>query len=96
MITYQVKINIDPTVEEEWLKWMKTVHVPDVIATGLVRSFQILQPESVDQIYVFHYQFDSKADFEIYKKDFAPELKEDVIKRYPDLFTGEREIYHWI
>lgn len=96
MITYQVKITIDPTVESDWLHWMKTVHVPDVIACGLVRSFQILKPTSKEHLYHFHYNFDSHSAFEKYKQEFAPELKEDVLQKYPDLFTSEREIFDWI
>jgi len=96
MITYQVKITIDPSVENEWLHWMKTVHVPDVIACGLVRTFQILKPTTTEHLYHFNYNFDSHGAFEKYKQEFAPELKEDVLLKYPNLFTSEREIFDWI
>ena len=97
MITYQVKIVIDAEVEEDWLDWMKTIHVPDVIATGLVRSFQILQPQvGEEHTYYFHYQFANQADYELYSKVFGPKLKADVIGKYPDQFTANRQIFDWI
>ena len=96
MLTYQVKITIDYSVEFEWLEWMKTKHVPDVIATGLVRSFQILKPINSEALYFFHYHFASEADFETYQFEFAQALKEHPQKKFTDLFTAEREVFQWI
>ena len=93
MILYQVKINIDPTVEKEWFHWMKTVHVPDLIATGLVATFDIWSPTDSDSpIYYFHYYFHTQEDLDNYQKNHAPKLKADVLERYPSQFTAERMI----
>ena len=35
MVLYNVTINIDYAVHDEWLDWMKNVHIPDVMNTGL-------------------------------------------------------------
>lgn len=97
MITYQVKITINQEVETAWLHWMKTVHVPDVIATGLVRSFQILRPQEDEaQTYYFHYQFDQQADFERYTKEFGPKLRQDVMDHYANQFEASRQLFDWI
>ena len=96
MLTYQVKINVNESIEQEWLQWMKTVHVPDVIGTGLVKSFQILKPDSEECVYLFHYHFESREDYMLYQKDFAPKLKVHPMKKYPNQFTAEREIFQWI
>lgn len=34
MLIYNVTINIEESVEKEWLIWMQEVHIPEVIATG--------------------------------------------------------------
>ena len=34
MIIYNVTVNIDESIHEEWLLWMKNVHIPDVMETG--------------------------------------------------------------
>ena len=34
MILYNVTINIDNEVADEWLEWMKRVHIPEMLATG--------------------------------------------------------------
>jgi len=30
MILYNVTVSIDPEIAEEWLTWMREVHIPDV------------------------------------------------------------------
>ena len=35
MILYNVTVSIDYDIHQNWLKWMKEVHVPNVLATGL-------------------------------------------------------------
>ena len=96
MITYQVTINVDAEIESEWLSWMKTEHVPDVIATGLVCAFHILQSESSKGVYLFHYQFISRADFETYQSSYAPELKRHPAQKFPNSFNVERDVFLWI
>ncbi len=96
MITYQVSITIQKEVEAEWLNWMKTVHVPDVIATGLVLSFRVLKAQGTEQIYIFHYDFDSQESYEKYQREHSPALREDTHKHFPGKFRGERAILNWL
>ena len=35
MILYNITVNIDHDIHQEWLFWMKDVHIPDVLSTGL-------------------------------------------------------------
>lgn len=34
MIIYNVTINVQEDIEQEWLVWMQQTHIPEVIATG--------------------------------------------------------------
>ena len=34
MILYNVTVSIDPAVSSDWLEWMRSTHIPDVMATG--------------------------------------------------------------
>ncbi|MBT6516091.1 MAG: DUF4286 family protein, partial [Crocinitomicaceae bacterium] len=34
MIVYSVTVKVNQEIEENWLRWMKEVHIPDVMATG--------------------------------------------------------------
>ncbi len=33
MYIYNVTINIEESVHDEWLQWMQSTHIPDVLAT---------------------------------------------------------------
>lgn len=100
MLTYQVKITLNDSVkvsiEEEWLHWMKTRHVPDVIATGLIKSFQILKPDASAQTYFFHYHFQDEEDYKQYQEQHAPALKVHVAAKYEGRFIAERSLLRWI
>lgn len=96
MFTYQVKITVDAGVEAEWLQWMKTVHVPDVMATGLIHSYQILKPEDSAHTYLFHYHFQDEQEYAAYQQQHAPRLKAHVLTKYPGQFKAERQLLHWM
>ncbi len=96
MLTYEVQVKIDAEVEPEWFKWMKTKHVPDVLATGLMKSHRIFKPEGEAQRYCFQYDFATREDYETYQKIHAPVLRDDLINTFPERFTASRQIYHWL
>jgi len=96
MITYEVKLVVQSDIEDEWLHWMRTVHVPDVIATGLLRSYQILKPKGTERVYLFQYHFENENDFRSYEQNNAEKLRQDVKDRYDGKFSGERTIYEWV
>mgnify|MGYP002347735554 CR=1 FL=1 len=33
-LLYNVTIKVESDIHHEWLEWMKTVHIPDVMATN--------------------------------------------------------------
>ena len=41
MIIYNVTVNIDEDVHEEWLDWMQRVHIPDVMNSGMFLEAKI-------------------------------------------------------
>ncbi|MEO1653452.1 MAG: DUF4286 family protein [Bacteroidota bacterium] len=96
MLTYEVKIVIEATSEKEWLHWMKTVHVPDVIATGLPLSYQILKVKDQAYTYVFHYHFASQEAFDHYHQEHSAALQADTSEKFGGKFKAERQLYDWV
>ncbi len=43
MIIYNVTINIDESVHDEWLQWMQTKHIKDVLNTGCFTSARLVK-----------------------------------------------------
>lgn len=97
MLIYQVKIIINAAVEEEWLKWMKTVHVPELIATGLLLRYDIKKPmDKEPNTYYFNYYFANSKDYATYSMYHAKRLREHPKEKFPNQFTAERTTFQWI
>lgn len=95
MYIYNVTVNIDADVHDEWLKYMKETHIPDVMNTGCFTENKIVKVLNVDDVghtYSFQYTFKEMGDIERYQKDFAPGLQADVKKRYADKFAAFRTL----
>lgn len=98
MVQYNVTINIDPDFVEEFLIWMKDKHVPDVMKTGIFKSYKIAQliapvdPEQEGTVFTFQYFCDDMNDYFRYEKEFAPALRADVTEKYGNKIVAFRSI----
>ena len=41
MMLYNVTVGIDQSIEAEWLPWMKEIHIPAVLETGMFLNAKI-------------------------------------------------------
>lgn len=99
MILYNVTVSVDPEVHEDWLHWMKTKHIPDVLATGLFtenRLLRVLNTEAGEgHTYSVQYVARSMEDYERYRDTFAPALQAEHTARYRDRFVAFRTLLEW-
>ncbi len=85
MIVYNVTVNIDTSVHDEWLQWMKEKHIPDVMHTGMFLENKICRilAESEGGIsYAIQYLCPDLETLERYQRLFAPALQAEHIQRY--------------
>ncbi len=96
MIIYNVTINIDHAVHDEWLKWMKEVHIPDVMRSDLFtenRMLKVLADEDSGGVtYSVQYTCKNMDDFKKYERNFAPALREEYNRKYKDKFVAFRTL----
>jgi hypothetical protein len=94
MYIYNVTINVDSAIQEEWLKWMREVHIPDVMNTGCFVENQIIRVLGDDEGHTFsiQYKFQTMDDYNRYHKDFAPALQKEVRDRYEGKFAAFRTL----
>lgn len=95
MVLYNVTMNVDKEIEEEWLKWMKDVHIKDVIATGYFsdcKVFQLMSEEPQGTTYAFQYFAASAKDIQQYQNEHGAKLQMDVITRYGDKVMSFRTL----
>ena len=88
MFIYNVTVGVDKAFEQEWLLWMREIHVPDVMATQMFTGYKIykvLASEDEGTIsYAIQYSARSLDDVDLYLEKFAPSLREDVKKKFGD------------
>jgi hypothetical protein len=67
MFIYNVTVSIDKTLANDWLNWMKTIHIPDVLNTGHFIENKICRVMNVDDegaTYSVQYTFEKMEDIE--------------------------------
>lgn len=99
MLIYNVTISIDQTVEIEWLNWMKTQHIQQVIDTGCFTGARFTRVTSHSQpdctSYSVQYFCENHELLKDYKENYAPQLREDGMKLFGDkmhVFRTELEL----
>ena len=86
MIIYNVTINVDESIHEEWIRWMQEIHIPEVMATGkFIKALmsEVLVNETLGGItYSIQYTCDSRETLSKYYKEDAQRLRDEVDKRF--------------
>jgi hypothetical protein len=96
MILYNVTVNIDPLVHDEWLNWMQKEHIPAVMNTGCFISsnfYRLLTThEGEGFTYSIQYSCASMENYEKYQSQFAANLQKEHSGRYKDRFVAFRSL----
>ena len=85
MIIYRVTVEVNNDIEIDWLKWMKEIHIPDVIKTGYFFDWkiekQILPDNSLDKtIYIINYYTNTISIIRSILKEMPPDYKKNITK----------------
>jgi hypothetical protein len=96
-IVYQVTVQIDATVHDDWLQWMQQHHIPHVLRTGCFTGMRLYRhinnPQGKAAItYSLQYTCRSLSDYEIYRERFAEGLQQEHRQRYEGKFTASRTL----
>ena len=93
MYIYNVTINIDESVHDEWLVWIRE-HIPQVLATGKfisAKMTQVLVEEDMGGVtYSIQYAANSREDLDSYYKDHADKLRADGLMKFADKMVSFR------
>lgn len=79
MLIYNVTINVEESIEKEWLLWMQKEHIPEVIATGkFVKALMTkvrVDEEMGGVTYSIQYGCPSQSHLDAYYKEDADRLR---------------------
>ncbi|MBW4890268.1 DUF4286 family protein [Mucilaginibacter sp. HMF5004] len=99
MIILNETIIIDETINAEWLNWMKTVHIPAVMATGHFNSYKILTVLSSPNegiTYCVQYTADGIDQYNAYNEKHSTNLKNKHFKQFENKFVQFESIMQLI
>jgi len=93
MYIYNVTINIEEAIHDEWLVWMKNKHIPDMLATGkfskALMSKVLVEEEMGGITYSVQYTTTSKETLQKYYNEDADRLRADT-NRFAGKFVAFR------
>lgn len=95
MIIYNVTVTVDKDIEQEWLRWMKAVHIPDVMKTKLFvenKICKVLDDNPTGTSFAIQYSANSLDDIINYQDNFSKRLQADHTKRYQGKFAAFRTL----
>jgi hypothetical protein len=97
MIIYSVTVSIDNAVEADWVAWMRTKHIPNVMDTGCFQTGHLQRlldplPEAGVSTFNVQYECASIEAYEAYVALHAPRLQTEHAMRYKDRFAAFRTL----
>ncbi|QED38668.1 DUF4286 family protein [Antarcticibacterium arcticum] len=79
MYIYNVTINIQEDVHDEWVNWMKREHIPDMLKTDkftkALMTRVLVEEQMGGMTYSIQYTLESKEMLDRYYKENAAELR---------------------
>lgn len=94
MIIYSVTINIGETIEEEFVNWMRKIHIPEVMNTGKFISCRFSKltshKEEGSHNYSAQYTCHSTKELQDYKDYFSKELQKKSLEKFADKMNAFR------
>ena len=96
MMVYNVTLKIDSSIHADWLVWMKTIHMPEVMESKCFTECRLLRlletDESDGPTYAAQYTCNSREEYDTYINEFGPALRKASIDRWGQKFIAFRSI----
>jgi hypothetical protein len=96
MLIYNVTSQISWEIQEAWLQWMKTTHIPEVIGSGCFTHHRLVRVLEIDETegptYAVQYFTDTTEQYQRYMKEYAAKLRAEAIKAWGKAFISYRSL----
>lgn len=93
MYIYNVTINVDDSIHDEWLLWMRA-HIPQVLGTGKFEKATftkvLVEDDIKGQTYSIQYRSYSREALDAYYKEDAERLRAEGLKKFADKMLAFR------
>ena len=94
MYIYNVTTNIDESIHDQWLQWMKETHMLEVLATGKFSSAKmckvLIEEEMGGYTYSVQYTVTDKETLQKYYTEDADKLRSKTAQLFSGKFVSFR------
>ncbi len=96
MIIYNVTAKVNHAFVDEWLKWMKQEHIPELMNTGLFLDYRLSrlldQDETEGPTFTVQYFCDSMEHYNTYIAEYAQAMRQKGLQRFGNNFIAFRTV----
>ena len=98
MIIYNVTLNVDDSIREEWLEWMRKIHLPEMLQTGLFVEYKFLRliddtdEDTTGSTYAVQFFMNDVKDFLDYTENHAAALRKKTMDKYGEKILSFRTL----
>lgn len=101
MFIYSVRVNVKKDIEEEWLSWMQSDHIKNIMDTGYFTGSEIhklILPDTLadESTYQINYSFNSMDEYQKYAQLESPRLRQEHSEKFPHKLKISRAVYQII
>ena len=95
MIIYNITIKVEWSVADDWVEWMREIHIPGVLGTGCFEKHQLLRLLQLDETegptYAIQYYAATLSKYDYYLQHhnnvMCKQIKEKWGEKYVDFST---------
>lgn len=88
MVLYNITINVSPDIEQDFIDWMKSTHIPEVMETGIFHEHKFFRlihdTEDGSTNYCIQYFTDSLKLMMQYESKHGAALRAKTQERYKE------------
>ena len=94
-VLYFVWINVDPEIENDWVKYIDNTHIPDVLKTNYFLSARRAKAMEgkVPGTHLVIFECKDKKNFDLYLKNDAERLRKDHTDHFGSKISSTRYIF---
>lgn len=88
MYIYNITSNVDRSVHEAWITWVKEVYIPKVLSSGYFTEHRLLvllnKEEEEGVNFALQFTTDSLEKYQSFMEHFAESLRKLVVQKWGD------------
>ena len=95
MIIYNVTTILQESIEQDYLDYMKEIHMPEAMASGTFSSCNLLkltEPINEGATYCAQYVTDDIQKLNEYRAAISPKLQEDFKQKFDNQYVAFRSV----